>query len=865
MSPRSSRPTEAQAPAHYNLVAGGTAIALTLAVELANCYFIPIIRDYPSHQMAGHVATVFFAAVTFYVNRPSAPAPWWVGCAVMVVGVAAFYGLDTFFFRTQGEETLNSLRNTFDWVLPLSYGLIFGPPAWMAHRALLQSSLFREPDGRGVTAGRSIPGPVSAETGKFVEDAIGLQPVSGCDNLDSVADVVFIHGLGGGSHTTWADQRLTERFWPAWLGEDFPQLGVWVLGYPGDPSRWQSESMPLPDRALVVLDQLRSDRLGEKPLCFVVHSMGGILLKHFLQEAYSGGATFQRIARQTQAVIFIATPHSGAHIASFSKYLPNVLRLNEHVGELAADDAHLSKLHRWFKWYCAEHGLQCRSFCERRELRFDVFGVRLPKGIIVVDATSGDPGLDEAAIPVDADHQSICKPAGRGEPLYKSVHEFLETWLKKLSAAPATPVANQPTAHPPSAPAAECFEIERCDIVVKVWPVPRQPFTVGEGEFARPVSVDNLARITEVVTFSPAPQLAQPFILRYVTKGAGGVGEVSRTHENEAAGADQFRDQRGEQATWMFTPKPGQRYEFGLTVYGGYGEAGRFAKFRLPESHHKQRPAVTFKAGLFTLDLTGYAADCAFEPRPRLVSNWDYDTTATPQPVGVELPYKEDASGTFQWELPACDGCVLNLVLGLTRRSGVAPDQGPAPETGIAARHLQAALTTTTTTGAPTASAATARSAGPTPAEVFYVYSHKDEKRRDQLQIHLAAMKREGLIAGWHDRAIGAGQEWKGQIDQHLNSASVILLLVSPDFIASDYCHDVEMRRALERHDRGEACVIPVILRPTDWQRQPYAKLQALPRGGKPVTKWANKDEALLDVARGIRATLERLTSRRSS
>ncbi len=102
--------------------------------------------------------------------------------------------------------------------------------------------------------------------------------------------------------------------------------------------------------------------------------------------------------------------------------------------------------------------------------------------------------------------------------------------------------------------------------------------------------------------------------------------------------------------------------------------------------------------------------------------------------------------------------------------------------------------------------------------------------------------------------------EWAGEIDQHLNSAQVILLLVSASFLASDYCYDVELKRAMERHEAGEARVIPVILRPVDWHDAPFGKLQALPRNAKPVTRWTDRDEAFADVARGIRAAVESIS-----
>jgi hypothetical protein len=100
---------------------------------------------------------------------------------------------------------------------------------------------------------------------------------------------------------------------------------------------------------------------------------------------------------------------------------------------------------------------------------------------------------------------------------------------------------------------------------------------------------------------------------------------------------------------------------------------------------------------------------------------------------------------------------------------------------------------------------------------------------------------------------IGAGEEWKGAIDRNLEEAQIVLLLISPDFLASAYCYDIETKRAVERHDRGEARVIPVILRPCDWHEAPFGKLQALPRDGKAVTSWRNRDEAWKDVAQGIR------------
>ena len=139
------------------------------------------------------------------------------------------------------------------------------------------------------------------------------------------------------------------------------------------------------------------------------------------------------------------------------------------------------------------------------------------------------------------------------------------------------------------------------------------------------------------------------------------------------------------------------------------------------------------------------------------------------------------------------------------------------------------------------------------PVELFYSYSHKDEGLRDELERHLQVLQRSGHIRSWHDRRINPGAEWADAIDSHISSAQIVLLLISADFLASDYCYGEEMRVALERHDQQLAVVIPVILRPVDWSGAPFARLQALPPDGKPITLWRNRDEAFTSVAREIR------------
>lgn len=148
---------------------------------------------------------------------------------------------------------------------------------------------------------------------------------------------------------------------------------------------------------------------------------------------------------------------------------------------------------------------------------------------------------------------------------------------------------------------------------------------------------------------------------------------------------------------------------------------------------------------------------------------------------------------------------------------------------------------------------------------VFFSYSHADEALRDQLEKQLSMLKRQGVIETWHDRRIGAGQEIDRTIDSHIEADDIILLLVSPDFLASDYCYEKEMLRAVARHDAGEAIVVPVILRACDWHGAPFGKLLATPTDGRPVTQWPDRDQAFLEVARAVRGAADRIAGQQGS
>lgn len=144
------------------------------------------------------------------------------------------------------------------------------------------------------------------------------------------------------------------------------------------------------------------------------------------------------------------------------------------------------------------------------------------------------------------------------------------------------------------------------------------------------------------------------------------------------------------------------------------------------------------------------------------------------------------------------------------------------------------------------------------PLEIFCCYAREDQVMLEQLKKHLKPLEKQGLITIWSDTDLNAGVEWEKELHQHLESAALILLLISPDFMASDYCYGTEMKRAMELHDQGRVQVIPILLRPIDWQNTPFAKLQIIPTHAKPVSRWSDHDEAFCDITRHIRQVIDK-------
>ncbi|MFD1161708.1 toll/interleukin-1 receptor domain-containing protein [Hwangdonia seohaensis] len=146
--------------------------------------------------------------------------------------------------------------------------------------------------------------------------------------------------------------------------------------------------------------------------------------------------------------------------------------------------------------------------------------------------------------------------------------------------------------------------------------------------------------------------------------------------------------------------------------------------------------------------------------------------------------------------------------------------------------------------------------------KIFTSYAHEDEGLKDEMDKYLKVLKRSGKIDAWNDRELIAGQEWNAGIMDELAKANIILLLVSVDFLASDFIWDKELAEAMKRHEAGDAFVVPIILRNCKWTSMPFAKLQALPRNAKPISEYADRDAAFTEVATGIERLVDHILSK---
>jgi len=307
-----------------------------------------------------------------------------------------------------------------------------------------------------------------------------LLPISSPLAAERQLDVVFVHGLGGDPIATWRSGTDENTSWPHWLALEFgTQIGVWSLGYAAAPTKWQGfaffgdkdpdagAAMSLPRRAENALDRLVGAGIGQRPLCFITHSLGGLLVKSILRRSADSQFATERlqVVEQCRGVLFLATPHQGSRLADLAGaikvYLPSVSTL-----DLKDNDDHLMDLYEWYRSYAPSHHILTRSYYENKETK----GV-----VIVVPRSSADPGVaGETALgntPLDRDHLEISKPRNRDDQAYIGSTQLIRQILSSgtsavgpertsttnTSGATATsgspqPLPPQPASSPPSTP-----------------------------------------------------------------------------------------------------------------------------------------------------------------------------------------------------------------------------------------------------------------------------------------------------------------------------------------------------------------------------------------------------------------------------
>jgi hypothetical protein len=242
--------------------------------------------------------------------------------------------------------------------------------------------------------------------------------VSGGDQTGRTGDIIFIHGLDGDARLSWTTPTTPDGFWPAWLGAELHDFRIWSVAYDVKSSSWAGYSKALVDWAPNLLDLLAGKRIGERPVIFIVHSFGGLVVKQMLREAvHSPNASWRDIAAQTRGVVFLATPHTGSRLANWVRWVPLYFR-TVTVKELEEHNPQLRELGAWFRDFHFRSGMKVLVYTETRKVwRF----------LIVPD---GDPQLvGVPAVPLDDDHISVTKPKSARSELYRGGRGFIRDCL----------------------------------------------------------------------------------------------------------------------------------------------------------------------------------------------------------------------------------------------------------------------------------------------------------------------------------------------------------------------------------------------------------------------------------------------------
>lgn len=258
-------------------------------------------------------------------------------------------------------------------------------------------------------------------------------------NNDCKLDVVFIHGLDGDAYNTWKNED--DVIWPEWLFDDFNDIAVWTIGYDATSSAWKKDTMSMSERGKNLIAEIHAnENLGNKPLFFIVHSMGGLILKYILELSHQQNK-YTNILNNTKGIGFLATPHNGSNGANILKNLNILYRANFVVKELSKNSNELNRLDDSFCNLVTQNNLKCFTFYETQEVRKEKIkflgkDISLSfigkKGMQIVTRDSAKGTFNqENPIPLDKDHINICKLKNKDELVYRKTIEYISEILNE--------------------------------------------------------------------------------------------------------------------------------------------------------------------------------------------------------------------------------------------------------------------------------------------------------------------------------------------------------------------------------------------------------------------------------------------------
>jgi hypothetical protein len=252
--------------------------------------------------------------------------------------------------------------------------------------------------------------------------------VAGTRNPTRVADVVFVHCLGGDYQGSWHPDGEPEKFWPRWIARDAGEVGVWSIQYDAAPANWNRPRMPLGDRATKVLNQLEAQRVGtERAVVFVAHGLGGILVKEMIKHAATlNDHGWEAILGNTRGVAFLSTPHATADLAPCLDAIFKSVA-HEAVADAPAAAAPVHQLNIWYRAFAPVRGIRTLALYEERALN----------GTLVLTAARAEPGIPGVtARAVEADFRTICKPPSEQNDVYVAVLDFVRQCLNPPAKGP---------------------------------------------------------------------------------------------------------------------------------------------------------------------------------------------------------------------------------------------------------------------------------------------------------------------------------------------------------------------------------------------------------------------------------------------